>query len=90
MSGGLRNPRLVLSLSKDERYSQGTPEPEASAMEPWRAGAPRQDGPALTVAAYAKVNLTLEVLGPRDDGLHEVATMVQTIDLADRLSFRLA
>jgi len=35
--------------------------------------------------AHAKINLTLEVLGRRSDGYHEVMTVLQTIDLADRL-----
>jgi 4-diphosphocytidyl-2-C-methyl-D-erythritol kinase len=39
------------------------------------------------VSAYAKINLTFEVLGTRPDGLHEVATVMQTISLADRLRF---
>jgi 4-diphosphocytidyl-2-C-methyl-D-erythritol kinase len=37
--------------------------------------------------AYAKVNLTLEVLNRRDDGYHDVATILQTIDLWDELTF---
>ena len=37
----------------------------------------------LTVKAYAKINLTLEALGRRDDGYHEVATIMQTVDLHD-------
>lgn len=41
----------------------------------------------LTLPAYAKINLTLEVLGSRDDGYHEIASVFQTIDLADTLSF---
>ncbi len=41
----------------------------------------------LTVHAYAKINLTLEVLGKRNDGYHEIASVLQTIDLADVLSF---
>ena len=41
----------------------------------------------LTVSAYAKINLTLEVLGRRADGYHEVATVFQEIDLKDTLSF---
>ena len=40
---------------------------------------------ALKARAYAKVNLTLEVLGRRADGYHEVRTVLQTIDLADTL-----
>ena len=35
--------------------------------------------------AAAKVNLALEVLGRRDDGYHEIATVMQAVDLADRL-----
>lgn len=41
----------------------------------------------ITLSAYAKVNLTLEVLGKRDDGYHEITTVLQTIDLADVLTF---
>lgn len=37
--------------------------------------------------ALAKVNLTLEVLGRREDGFHEIKSVIQTIDLADRLEF---
>ncbi|HZT09010.1 MAG TPA: 4-(cytidine 5'-diphospho)-2-C-methyl-D-erythritol kinase [Chloroflexota bacterium] len=37
------------------------------------------------VRAHAKINLCLEVIGRRADGYHEVATVLQTIDLADRL-----
>ena len=42
----------------------------------------------ITVAAPAKVNLHLEVLGLRPDGFHELAMVMQSIDLADRLTFR--
>ena len=47
----------------------------------------RPGPPSLTALAYAKVNLTLEVLGRRDDGYHEVATVLQTVSLHDRLTF---
>jgi 4-diphosphocytidyl-2-C-methyl-D-erythritol kinase len=43
--------------------------------------------PRVTVRAYAKINLGLEVLGKRPDGLHEIRTVLQTIDLSDRLDF---
>ena len=36
-------------------------------------------------SAPAKINLTLEVLGRRGDGYHEVRTVLQAIDLADDL-----
>ena len=41
----------------------------------------------MEVRANAKLNLTLEVLGRRPDGYHEVTTVLQAIDLADRLHF---
>ncbi len=37
------------------------------------------------VQAHAKINLTLDVLGRRTDGYHELATVMQTIDLHDTL-----
>ena len=42
----------------------------------------------LAVPAYAKINLSLEVIGRRDDGYHEVATILQTVDLADMVTLR--
>ena len=40
----------------------------------------------MEIKAYAKINLTLEVLGRRPDGYHDVRTVLQTIDLADILN----
>ncbi len=37
------------------------------------------------VKAPAKINLTLDVLGKRDDGYHEVEMVMTTVDLADRI-----
>jgi 4-diphosphocytidyl-2-C-methyl-D-erythritol kinase len=42
----------------------------------------------LTLPSFAKINLTLRVLGRRPDGYHEIETVLQTITLRDRLSFR--
>ena len=39
----------------------------------------------LELNAAAKVNLALEVLRRRPDGYHEIATVMQTVDLSDRL-----
>ncbi len=39
----------------------------------------------LMSAAPAKINLSLEVLGRRPDGYHELDTIVQTLTLADRV-----
>ena len=41
----------------------------------------------MEIQAYAKINLTLEVLGERPDGYHELQTVIQTVDLADHLRF---
>ncbi len=41
----------------------------------------------IELKAYAKINLTLEVLGKRDDGYHDIASVLQTVDLADELRF---
>ena len=40
----------------------------------------------LTIRARAKINLTLEALGKRADGYHEVVTVMQTIDLCDEVT----
>jgi 4-diphosphocytidyl-2-C-methyl-D-erythritol kinase len=40
--------------------------------------------------ASAKVNLALEVLGKRGDGYHEIATVLQAVDLFDRLTVETA
>jgi len=39
----------------------------------------------LRLTAPAKINWTLEVIGRRPDGFHEVKTILQTIDLCDSL-----
>lgn len=39
----------------------------------------------LVLSAAAKVNLALEVLGKRADGYHELATVMQAVDLSDRV-----
>jgi 4-diphosphocytidyl-2-C-methyl-D-erythritol kinase len=42
-------------------------------------------GDVCFVRAYAKINLTLDVLGRRADGYHELATVMQTVDLYDTI-----
>jgi 4-diphosphocytidyl-2-C-methyl-D-erythritol kinase len=44
----------------------------------------------LTLPAFAKINLSLRVLGRRTDGLHEICTTFQTVSLCDYLTFELA
>lgn len=40
----------------------------------------------LTLSANAKINLTLDILGTREDGYHEVTMIMQEISLHDTLS----
>ena len=44
----------------------------------------------MVLRASAKVNLALEVLGKRGDGYHEITTVLQAVDLADRLRLETA
>ncbi len=37
--------------------------------------------------AFAKINLSLEVLGHRPDGYHDIVSILQTVDLFDTLTF---
>ncbi len=40
----------------------------------------------MNVLAYAKLNLSLDVLARREDGYHDLCMVMQTIDLADALT----
>src|ERR1700722_692158 len=44
----------------------------------------------LTLFSPAKINFFLRILGKRRDGYHELASLFQTIDLGDTLTFSLA
>ena len=48
----------------------------------------RRRGADVLVRAPAKVNLFLEVLRRRDDGYHELATLMTAVSLYDTLAFR--
>ena len=37
--------------------------------------------------AYAKINLSLEILGQLSNGYHEISSLAQTISLADQITF---
>ncbi len=37
--------------------------------------------------SFAKINWTLEILGRRTDGYHELRTILQTVDICDQLQF---
>jgi 4-diphosphocytidyl-2-C-methyl-D-erythritol kinase len=40
----------------------------------------------ITLKAYAKINLGLEVISRREDGFHELATVLQTVSLFDEIA----
>jgi len=42
---------------------------------------------SFTEQAFAKVNLSLEILGRRRDGFHNLASVMQTVDLFDTIEF---
>ncbi len=41
---------------------------------------------SVTVSAHAKINLTLEVVGKRSDGYHDIASVIQSIALSDTIT----
>ena len=41
----------------------------------------------ITLPAFAKINLSLRVLGKRADGYHEIDTVLQTVSLHDTITF---
>ena len=43
----------------------------------------------IIIKSPAKINLHLEVIGKRDDGFHELAMIMQNIDLSDYLEFEI-
>ncbi|MGH7442041.1 MAG: 4-(cytidine 5'-diphospho)-2-C-methyl-D-erythritol kinase, partial [bacterium] len=43
--------------------------------------------PVMTLAAPAKINLSLEVLARREDGFHEVRMLMAAVSLCDELDF---
>lgn len=43
---------------------------------------------SVFVLTPAKINLGLEIIGRRDDGYHEIATILQSVSVFDRLSCR--
>jgi 4-diphosphocytidyl-2-C-methyl-D-erythritol kinase len=46
--------------------------------------------PSLSLPAFAKINWSLQILGKRPDGYHEVRTLLQTISLHDDIHFELS
>lgn len=47
----------------------------------------RPQGMRLEIRSPAKINLTLELLGKRPDGFHELETVMKTVNLCDQIMF---
>lgn len=47
------------------------------------------DNKSLTIKAYGKLNLFLDIVGRRDDGYHLLKTVMQSVSIYDLLTFRL-
>ena len=45
---------------------------------------------SMTVKAYAKVNLSLDVLRKREDGYHDVKMIMQNLGIYDELTFEVS
>ena len=43
----------------------------------------------LTIHAYAKINLTLDILGKRPDGYHDLEMVMQSVSLYDEVTLYL-
>ena len=86
LGGGVEPERFVLTPPKDAKTHSDPLTPPWGCVLACRAlskgsGSARR----LVLSAAAKVNLALEVLGKRADGYHEIATVMQAVDLSDRL-----
>ncbi len=42
----------------------------------------------ITLKAHAKINLSLDIIGKREDGYHDLCTVMQSIKLADDITLR--
>ncbi|MFA5098451.1 MAG: 4-(cytidine 5'-diphospho)-2-C-methyl-D-erythritol kinase [Candidatus Margulisiibacteriota bacterium] len=43
---------------------------------------------SISLKAFAKINLTLKILGPRPDGFHEIESIMQSVSLYDEIEIR--
>ncbi len=61
-----------------------------AARELAKSAAAEVNQPSLSLHSFAKINWSLQILGKRPDGYHEVRTILQTISLHDELHFEVS
>lgn len=66
-------------------FSMGRPTTSGSIWRPGASGSERR-GDFVEIQAFAKLNLTLDVLGKRPDGYHDLRMVMQSITLCDTLT----
>jgi 4-diphosphocytidyl-2-C-methyl-D-erythritol kinase len=49
-----------------------------------------ENGKSISVKARAKINLSLDVIGKRQDGYHDIKTIMQTVELCDMVTISAA
>src|SRR5207247_941506 len=86
--GASQRPRSCRARAAGDRHRPSPPSGGALRRAVGRAGdrarrAARIVGRSVRVAAKAKLNLALAVVGKRDDGYHELRSVFVTLDLAD-------
>jgi 4-diphosphocytidyl-2-C-methyl-D-erythritol kinase len=55
-----------------------------------KSAAPKVNQSSLSLPSFAKINWSLQILGRRPDGYHEVRTLLQTVSLHDDIHFELS
>lgn len=67
-------------------FSMGRRRINGFTWRPGGSGTERKGAPCMKTRAWAKLNLTLDVLGKREDGYHDLCMVMQSVTLHDTLT----